>query len=194
MRRVALQRGGWRPGRDEIELSVLRGSATRRAVCGWTTIGQRLRASQPTLSGGSGAEAEPALQCRVARTAHRQALASQRAALSPKVMGRACCSSVRVSPPRYSQSPGWLPRPRLLPPHRRLERSDFVLWNVAVRLPTRVNAGYRQENGRDLASTFTVRCADMTVVRSSSGQNKLGSLVAMAPHFRFAAVISSPNR
>ena len=75
-----------------------------------------------------------------------------------------------------------------------LERSNFVLWNVAVRLPTRVNAGYRQENGRDLASTFTVRCADMTFVRSSSGQNKLGSFVAMAPHFRFAAVISSPNR
>ena len=92
------------------------------------------------------------------------------------------------------RSPSWLPQPRLLPPHRRLERSDFVLWNVAVRLPTRVNAGYRQENGRDLASTFTVRCADMTFVRSSSEQNKLGSFVAMAPHFRFAAVISSPNR
>lgn len=103
-------------------------------------------------------------------------------------------SSGGVSPPRYFQSLKWLPQPRLLPPHRRLERSDFVLWNVAVRLPTRMNAGYRQENGRDLPSTFTVRCADMTAVRSSSGQNKLGSLVAKAPHFRFAAVISSPDR
>ena len=78
-------------------------------------------------------------------------------------------------------------------PHRGLERSDFVLWNVTVRLPTRENAGYRQENGRECASNFTVRDADMTFARSSSGQNKLGSFVAMAPHFRFAAVISSPN-
>ena len=88
MRRVALQRGGWRPGRDEIGVSALRGSGRVARFADGPLSGRRLQPSWPTVSGGSGAEAEPALQCRVARTAHRQALASQRAALSPKVMGR----------------------------------------------------------------------------------------------------------
>ena len=104
------------PSRDELHSNVVNGGPgavrsrcrhcagrTPRAVGGWTTIEQSLASvaadNLRRLTGDARASA-PMLR----RANGSPASADEKArGLEPEVMGRAC-SSVQVSPPRYSQS------------------------------------------------------------------------------------------